>query len=81
MLEDHRAASDSDLVILVHGTYAADTSDEGSAWWQASSAAACGLEERLPSDVGVARAGEVFHWSGENGERRASRDRTICSPT
>ena len=67
-----RAAA-KDLVILVHGTYAASTSDTGDGWWQCGSPAWNQLAEKLPADVRLAGAGEVFHWSGENSERARSK--------
>jgi hypothetical protein len=69
MASDNRNESSDDVVILVHGTYAASKSDQGKAWWQSGSAASEGLNERLPEGVRVAANGEVFHWSGENSER------------
>ncbi len=65
--------SASDVVILVHGTYAASTSDHGSSWWQRGSTAWNELAGKLPEGVRMAGEGEVFHWSGENGERARSK--------
>jgi hypothetical protein len=58
-----------DVVILVHGTFAASESDQGRAWWQAGSEAWEELAQRLPEGVRLHDVGEVFHWSGENSER------------
>ena len=66
-----------DLVILVHGTYAARDKDSGDQWWQQGSVAWRQLRKRLPAGVRLAGEGEVFHWSGENSERsriKAGRD-------
>ncbi len=67
------AASQNDLVLLVHGTYAASTSDTGDAWWQNGSPAWKRLAANLPDDVQPASEGEVFHWSGDNSERARSK--------
>ena len=40
-------ATDEDLVVLVHGTYAASEADEGDGWWQRGSAGWQGLRARL----------------------------------
>lgn len=61
--------TEDDLVIQVHGTYAADTSDSGNAWWQCGSRSAGQLAKKLPRNVRLAKTGEVFHWSGANSER------------
>ncbi len=58
-----------ELVILVHGTYAANESDEGDAWWQIGSEPWNEFRQRLPRHARLAARGEVFHWSGENSER------------
>lgn len=63
------ASSSTDLLILVHGTYAARESDEGDSWWQNGSDASNELKKRLPDDVQLPENHEVFHWSGENSER------------
>jgi hypothetical protein len=58
-----------DVVILVHGTYAAESSDEGDSWWQRGSEAWKELSDRLPVGVKLPEKGRLFHWSGENSER------------
>ncbi len=59
----------NDLVVMVHGTYAANDSDRGDAWWQLGSRPGRELSDRLPDGVEMPVDGEVFHWSGENSER------------
>ncbi|MDA7878356.1 hypothetical protein N9B39_02270 [bacterium] len=61
------------VVILVHGTYAGDSSHEGDKWWQSGSPAVAQLKSRLPRGVSIAEGAEVFHWSGENSERARSK--------
>lgn len=61
--------SKPDLVLLVHGTYAARQEDRGASWWQNGSQAYEGLRQRLPKGVQLTEPDEVFHWSGENSER------------
>jgi hypothetical protein len=56
--------SKDDLVILVHGTYAADDSDSGAGWWQNGSQTWLRLRGQLPRGVRMPEQGEVFHWSG-----------------
>lgn len=63
----------SELAILVHGTFAGHPSDSGDKWWQAGSPAANKLQKVLPENVRVAEGDEVFHWSGENGDRARSK--------
>ncbi len=62
-------SSAGDVVILVHGTFAARNMDEGDSWWQRGSEPWQGLSERLPSGVNLQNQGRLFHWSGENSER------------
>lgn len=62
-----------ELAILIHGTFAGDASDIGSKWWQSSSEEAKELQQRLPKQVRIAEGKEVFHWSGDNGERARSK--------
>jgi hypothetical protein len=59
----------SDLVVLVHGTFAAKREDTGSSWWQIGSSAFDGIQNRVPPGIALTDADEVFHWSGENSER------------
>ncbi len=61
--------SDDDLVLLVHGTYAARDSDVGDGWWQQGSRTWEELKKKLPRGTRLPRQGELFHWSGENHER------------
>lgn len=58
-----------DLVLLVHGTYAARREDRGTSWWQVGSDTYEDLRQRMPADVNLTEPDEVFHWSGENSER------------
>ncbi len=69
---DDRPRSE-ELTILVHGTYAANCANVGEHWWQSGSREAEALQRRLPKHVRVASGSEVFHWSGENGERARSK--------
>jgi hypothetical protein len=66
---NQNATDRDDLVVLVHGTYAASDFDEGSDWWQDGSDTAAALRQRLPTGTRMARQGEIFHWSGANSER------------
>jgi hypothetical protein len=63
------AATADDLIILVHGTYAASDADEGASWWQRGSEAWRALSEKLPPGTQLPKRGRVFHWSGDNSER------------
>lgn len=57
------------LVITVHGTFAADPSDDGEQWWQRGSAFTTALAERL-ADKGVPGIDvRPFHWSGLNSDQ------------
>ncbi len=58
-----------DLVLLVHGTFAAKDESVGESWWQIGSRAFEGLRSRLPSSIALTGTSEVFHWTGENSER------------
>jgi hypothetical protein len=58
-----------DLVILVHGTYAARDGDEGDSWWQRGSPTWRELSDLLPPGAKLPERGRLFHWSGENSER------------
>ena len=57
------------VVVMVHGTFAADASDSDAKWWQHNSRAANQLQSKVPPGVRVAEGDDVFHWSGENSER------------
>ena len=61
----------SDLVILVHGTFAGDESsqDEGNRWWQRGSQPWTWLQAHLPEGVQLPGDGiQLFHWSGANSQ-------------
>ena len=64
-----RQFADDELVICVHGTYAAREADEGDSWWQRGSDVFRRLEKRLPAGIRSLPEGQLFHWSGENSER------------
>ncbi len=60
---DSNIGEEVDTVVFVHGTGAADTSDEGSRWWQFNSE----FESFTRSAIrAVADIGIPFHWSGSN---------------
>jgi hypothetical protein len=63
-----------DLIILVHGTFAALPEDKGDAWWQSGSDFWNKLNARLAGKARCTGPGEVFHWTGENleSDRRAA---------
>lgn len=61
--------SASDLVFLIHGTFAANADDAGKSWWQIGSIPWDQLRARLPAGARLPQRGEVFHWCGENSER------------
>ncbi|TWT37782.1 hypothetical protein KOR34_27450 [Posidoniimonas corsicana] len=67
------APPSEELAILVHGTFAGAESHTGDKWWQEGSEVSQALQDRLPDGVRIAADEEVFHWSGENGERARSR--------
>lgn len=58
-----------EVLVLVHGTFAAQAADRGADWWQNGSEEAVALQKRLPANVQFPPQGKVFHWSGENNER------------
>lgn len=62
-----------ELAILVHGTFAGAEADNGERWWQSGSKAVVELQQRLPENVRIACGKEIFHWSGDNGERARSK--------
>lgn len=73
-MSDSPPADDSNglpLLLLIHGTSAGHEADEGERWWQQGSHAWKAFEERLGQDVDIPDGNdqEIFHWSGENGER------------
>lgn len=53
-----------DIIVLIHGTFAASPEDCGGAWWQKGSAPWNEFRQHLPD--GAVLDDEVFHWSGEN---------------
>ena len=63
------SARSTELVLLIHGTFAGRAEDEGDSWWQAGSPAWEELSKRLPPGARLPEQGEVFHWSGDNSER------------
>jgi len=68
-LGDH--GSGDELVICVHGTFAADKrqQDTGHRWWQRGSDTWQKLAEGLPDGVTLpAENMQLFHWSGENSQ-------------
>lgn len=67
--DDRSTTASEDLVLLVHGTYAARDADEGTDWWQTGSETWKQMSRRLPRGVRLPQRGEVFHWPGENSER------------
>jgi hypothetical protein len=71
--DSRREAETDEVAILVHGTFAGDDEDAGEKWWQENSSVACEFERLLPARVRVAAGKEVFHWSGDNGERARSK--------
>ncbi|MFD8804337.1 alpha/beta fold hydrolase [Streptomyces sp. NPDC059597] len=54
-----------ELVILVHGTFAGDESDEGDRWWQRGSSTWRALTKTLPKGTRLPD-GRLFHWTGAN---------------
>jgi hypothetical protein len=67
------ADTETEQVILVHGTFASSADDCGNGWWQVGSKAYNGLKARLPANVSLAREGSIFRWSGDNTERARSK--------
>ena len=56
-----------EVVILVHGTFAGDDSDDGPRWWQRGSDTWASLQEKLPRGI---KLQTVFHWDdGPNSAR------------
>src|SRR5690242_16366639 len=58
-----------DLVLFIHGTFAALPSNAGDAWWQSQSRFARALDRQCQPVASTAEEAEVFHWSGQNTER------------
>lgn len=72
----HSAIPEADrksIAIMVHGTYAGATDDNGERWWQSGSPFAHKIQSLLPSFIRIADDQEVFHWSGANSERGRSK--------
>lgn len=65
----HEHRPQKQIVLLVHGTFAGAEENVGDAWWQEGSQAWSELRDRLPPEISVPEDKEVFHWSGDNGER------------
>lgn len=65
------AKAGKDVVILIHGTGAAEPDLVTPKWWQSDSEFAKGLRTRLGPgfDVGESEASAPFKWSGNNSER------------
>lgn len=59
------------IVLLVHGTFAASDDDEGDQWWQRESSFQQQLFDGLPDSFEVET--ETFHWSGQNKESHRRR--------
>jgi len=59
------------VLLLIHGTSAGHDADEGERWWQQGSYAWRRFEERLGQECDIPDSSdqEIFHWSGDNGER------------
>ncbi len=59
-----------EVVLLIHGTGAADENDSGDKWWQRPKGAkenfSKKLSDRLPVHIKVSN--EIFHWGGRNKE-------------
>lgn len=77
-VSDGSAKAEPDIVILIHGTGAADPDPISPKWWEPESAYAKDLRERLGPDfeVGTSEQSAPFKWSGANSEkdrRRAGR--------
>ncbi|WP_153555601.1 lipase family protein [Roseimaritima sediminicola] len=59
-----------ETVLCIHGTFAANASDRGRAWWQRDSAFWQRFSARLPAGTRLpAPDTSLFHWSGSNSER------------
>ena len=71
--ESPETRQEDEVAILVHGTFAGDAANTGDRWWQQGSPVARQLSEKLPEHVHLAEEENVFHWSGENGERARSK--------
>jgi hypothetical protein len=61
--------STPELVLSVHGTFAARQEDRGINWWQVGSPVYEHLRQRIPRNATLPEPNQVFHWSGENSER------------
>src|SRR5262245_2071508 len=65
MSNDSSSRLSKDVVLLIHGTGAAQELEEGSAWWQRDSRFWNSFHQRLAAcDAGL--ADRAFHWSGLN---------------
>ncbi len=68
-MQDRPSTNHKPLVLLVHGTFAAEDANAGERWWQEDSEAWKQLKKTLSEEVELASGAEVFHWSGRNAER------------
>jgi hypothetical protein len=66
--------AESEVVISVHGTFAARPEDEGHDWWQCNSDFWQRLVRKVPHHIKQVPHESTFHWSGRNSasERRAA---------
>jgi hypothetical protein len=56
------------VVLLVHGTNAAQEADEGESWWQRESDFHRWFVAQMGTRLDCQPSGGVFHWTGENTE-------------
>ena len=63
-----------ETVLLIHGTFAGDESDEGAAWWQQGSETWKRLQALLPAGVTL---GKAFHWGKGPNSQRSRREAGI----
>lgn len=64
-----RESGASPLIVTVHGTFAADASDDGEHWWQRGSAFTSALAESLAAKGFPHVSVQPFHWSGLNSDQ------------
>ncbi|MGP0067947.1 MAG: hypothetical protein ACLQGP_30680 [Isosphaeraceae bacterium] len=63
-------AGRTEVVLLIHGTFATAPDDEGPRWWQRGESTFWDwLKERLGGVAEVQPGGRLFRWSGDNSER------------
>lgn len=58
-----------EVVLLIHGTNAADRADIGDHWWQRESEFWRRLSQNLGDNFECQPTGHLFHWSGMNSEK------------